>query len=421
MPPKNTHGKTHQKLVKLSQLLDFQEFKLLERDEQAAITHYLQSPDAKTRTKFLKSVDKIIPKFPIELRKTIRSRSVINDLPIPPAPLKKTDRVRQHQFKFIDLFAGIGGMRIAFQNLGGTCVFSSEWDSKAQDTYLKNYGEMPFGDITKIKDPGIIPDHKILVAGFPCQAFSIAGHRGGFNDTRGTLFHDVARILKKKQPDAFLLENVKGLLGHDKRQTIKIILQVLRDDLKYFVPDPQVINARHFGLPQNRERVFIVGFKDKAAFERFKYPEKLKSKPTIRQILEKEKVAAKYYISLQYLNTLKRHLARHQAKGHGFGYQIIDNDGVANAIVVGGMGRERNLIIDKRQKNLKPTTNIKGPINSDGIRRMTPREWARLQGFPEKFKVADSDAQAYRQFGNSVAIPAIEHTGHMILKALQLQ
>ena len=420
MPPNLKHEKPNQNLIKLSKLLDFPEIKILERDDKAAITHYLQSPDTQTRAKFLKSVNTIISNLPIELRKTIRSRSVINDFPIPPAPLKNTVRVRQQQFKFIDLFAGIGGMRIAFQNLGGTCVFSSEWDRNAQETYLKNYGEMPFGDITKIKDPGVIPDHKILVAGFPCQAFSIAGRRGGFDDTRGTLFHDVARILKKKQPDAFLLENVKGLLGHDKRKTINTILKVLREDLSYFVPEPQVINARHFGLPQNRERVFIVGFKDKAAFERFQYPEKLKSKPTIRQILEKEKVAAKYYISLQYLNTLKRHLARHQAKGHGFGYQIIDNDGVANAIVVGGMGRERNLVIDKRQRNLKPTTNIKGPINSEGIRRMTPREWARLQGFPEKFKVANSDAQAYRQFGNSVAIPAIEHTGHKILKALQL-
>ena len=420
MPPNLKHEKPNQNLIKLSKLLDFPEIKILERDDKAAITHYLQSQDTQTRAKFLKSVNTIISNLPIELRKTIRSRSVINDFPIPPAPLKNTVRVRQQQFKFIDLFAGIGGMRIAFQNLGGTCVFSSEWDRNAQETYLKNYGEMPFGDITKIKDPGVIPDHKILVAGFPCQAFSIAGRRGGFDDTRGTLFHDVARILKKKQPDAFLLENVKGLLGHDKRKTINTILKVLREDLSYFVPEPQVINARHFGLPQNRERVFIVGFKDKAAFERFQYPEKLKSKPTIRQILEKEKVAAKYYISLQYLNTLKRHLARHQAKGHGFGYQIIDNDGVANAIVVGGMGRERNLVIDKRQRNLKPTTNIKGPINSEGIRRMTPREWARLQGFPEKFKVANSDAQAYRQFGNSVAIPAIEHTGHKILKALQL-
>ena len=420
MPPNHKHEKSNQNLIKLSKLLDFPEIKILERDDLAVITHYLQSPDTKTRARYLERVNTLISNLPIELRKTIRSRSVINDFPIPPAPLKNTVRVRQQQFKFIDLFAGIGGMRIAFQNLGGTCVFSSEWDRNAQDTYLKNYGEMPFGDITQIKDPGVIPDHKILVAGFPCQAFSIAGRRGGFDDTRGTLFHDVARILKKKQPDAFLLENVKGLLGHDKRKTINTILQVLREDLSYFVPEPQVINARHFGLPQNRERVFIVGFKDKAAFERFQYPEKLKTKPTIRQILEKEKVAAKYYISLQYLNTLKRHLARHQAKGHGFGYQIIDNDGVANAIVVGGMGRERNLVIDKRQRNLKPTTNIKGPINSEGIRRMTPREWARLQGFPEKFKVANSDAQAYRQFGNSVAIPAIEHTGHKILKALQL-
>ena len=407
MPISATSLQTHGGKLKFSTLLTA--LNGLPDNELAVLTHFLQTRGSKAASNFVSEVKKNIP---ADVFKFVRDKEMVWDVPFPPN--------KSPDFTFIDLFAGIGGMRLALQGLNGKCVFSSEWDQQAQITYRTNFGEVPFGDITKIKDPGVIPDHKILVAGFPCQAFSIAGRRGGFDDTRGTLFHDVARILKKKQPDAFLLENVKGLLGHDKRKTINTILKVLREDLDYFVPEPQVMNARHFGLPQNRERVFIVGFKDRAAFERFQYPEKLKSKPTIRQILEKEKVAAKYYISLQYLNTLKRHLARHQAKGHGFGYQIIDNDGVANAIVVGGMGRERNLIIDKRQKNLTPTTNIKGPVNRDGIRRMTPREWARLQGFPEKFKVGDSDAQAYRQFGNSVAIPAIEHTGHMILKALQL-
>ena len=164
-------------------------------------------------------------------------------------------------FTFIDLFAGIGGFRLAMQNLGGKCVFSSEWDEQAQKTYAANFGDIPYGDITLEETKARIPkEFDILCAGFPCQAFSIAGKRGGFEDTRGTLFFDVAEIIRRHQPKAFFLENVKGLINHDKGHTLKTILNTLREDLGYFVPDPEIVNAKDFGVPQNRERIYIVGF-----------------------------------------------------------------------------------------------------------------------------------------------------------------
>lgn len=329
--------------------------------------------------------------------------------------------VENPKFTFIDLFAGIGGFRIAMQNLGGKCVFSSEWDAQAQKTYLLNYGEVPFGDITKESTKSFIPDDfDVLCAGFPCQAFSLAGKRLGFEETRGTLFFDVAEILRRKRPKAFFLENVKGLLIHDKGKTIKTILKVLRDDLDYYVPDPQIVNAMNFGVPQHRERVYIIGFRKDQGVTEFTYPEPTDTTKTFADIEEKETVSAKYYLSTQYIKTLIAHKKRHEAKGHGFGYEIIPNDGVANAIVVGGMGRERNLVRDYRLKDFTPVTNIKGEVNREGIRRMTPREWARLQGFPDNFIIEVSDASAYKQFGNSVAVPAIQATANEIIKRINL-
>ena len=323
------------------------------------------------------------------------------------------------KFTFIDLFAGIGGMRIAFQNLGGKCVFSSEIDKQAQKTYAINFGEIPEGDITKI-DENTIPDHDILVGGFPCQAFSIAGKRGGFNDTRGTLFFDVARIIKAKQPKAFFLENVKGLTNHRGGKTLATILNVLRNDLGYIVPEPQIMNAKNFGVPQNRERIFIVGFRADLGIkeEEFLYPEPTDTTKTIRDIMEKDVVSSKYYLSTTYLECLEKHKSRNEAKGNGFGYEIKDIDGISNTIVTGGMGRERNLIVDPRLKDFTPVTRIKGEVNRKGIRRMTPREWARLQGFPDNFKIEVADVSAYKQFGNSVAIPAIQATAKNLVQKL---
>ena len=396
--------KTHAGKLKFSTLLE--SFRPLPADRLADIFHFLQNRESNARQIFLNRVKSFLP---TETFRFIKDKEVIWDVPFPP--------VADPKFTFIDLFAGIGGMRIAFQKLNGQCVFSSEWDDQAKTTYSTNFGEVPYGDITKI-DEDEIPKHNILVAGFPCQAFSIAGFKSGFEDTRGTLFFDVARIIKSRKPDAFLLENVKGLVGHDKGKTLEIILRTLRDDLGYFVPEPRVMNARDFGVPQHRERIFIVGFKSKAAFNRFSYPKPLKVRKVIADIKEKDVVPVKYYLSTQYLSTLKAHRKRHSDKGNGFGYEVLSDDAIANAIVVGGMGRERNLLIDDRLKEFTPTTNIKGPVNREGIRKMTPREWARLQGFPDTFKIPVSDAQAYKQFGNSVAVPAVHATAKSLLAAL---
>lgn len=335
-----------------------------------------------------------------------------NDIPFP-APKKP-------KFQFIDLFAGIGGFRLALQKLGGKCVFTSEWDKYSKLTYEANFGEIPFGDITKEETKSYIPDNfDLLCAGFPCQAFSIAGRKGGFEDTRGTLFFDVAEIIKRKRPRAIFLENVKGLRSHDKGKTLATILNVLRNELNYYVPEPEIVNAKNFGVPQNRERIFIVGFRNDLAINEFKYPKPTDKTKVIEDILELKEVSVKYYLSDTYINTLRAHRARHESKGNGFGYEIISKDGTANAVVCGGMGRERNLIYDDKLTNFTPVTHIKGEVNREGIRKMTPREWARLQGFPDEFKIdVVSDAQAYKQFGNSVAVPAIQATAKKIIQYL---
>lgn len=326
------------------------------------------------------------------------------------------------QFTFIDLFAGIGGFRLALQELGGRCVFTSEWETKAQETYFENFGDIPYGDITAQETKAAIPkEFDVLCAGFPCQAFSIAGKRGGFEDTRGTLFYDVAEIIKQRRPKAVFLENVKGLVNHKSGKTLNTILNVLRNDLDYIVPDPQILNAKHYGVPQNRERIFIVGFRKEdynEAAENFQYPKPSKKKVTIKNILEKDPVPARYYLSKQYLNTLIEHKRRHAEKGNGFGYEIIREDEIANAIVVGGMGRERNLVIDDRLTDFTPETHIKGEINRQGIRKMTPREWARLQGFPDEFEFPVADVHCYKQLGNSVAVPAIKATAEQLLEII---
>ena len=326
----------------------------------------------------------------------------------------------EEEFTFIDLFAGIGGFRLAMQNLGGRCVFTSEWDNEAKKTYRENFGDIPFGDITKEETKKLIPDgFDVLCAGFPCQAFSIAGKRGGFEDTRGTLFFDVAEIIKRNKPKAVFLENVKGLRNHNGGRTLATILNVLRNDLDYYVPEPKIINAKEFGVPQNRERIYIVGFQKKLNISDFEYPDPTKKKVAFLNIREKKVVPTRYYLSTQYVQTLKNHKARHEEKGNGFGYEIIPDNGIANAIVVGGMGRERNLVIDNRITDFTPTTHIKGVVNREGIRKMTPREWARLQGFPDKYKIPVADASAYKQFGNSVAVPAIEATAQKIIEKIQ--
>lgn len=381
-------------------------------DDLAIITHYLHAPN---------------PRYRQHYKRMMQSRNLLSVVDLFEmtqfASRVVFPSVDEPRFRFIDLFAGIGGMRLAMQQAGGQCVFSSEWDASARMTYFANFGEIPFGDITSIANenrPSLeIPSHDVLVAGFPCQAFSIAGFKGGFDDTRGTLFFNLVRAIEDHKPKAFLLENVKGLVSHDRKKTFRRILEVLREELEpaYHVKW-KIVNAKDFGVPQNRERIFIVGFRSIAAFERFEFPVGRETAKRIENIKESEIVDTKYYLSQRYYETLVRHRKRHEAKGNGFGFEIRRDNDFANAIVVGGMGRERNLLIDKRRRVFEPTTNIAGKVNELGIRRMTPREWARLQGFDEQFKIPVSDAQAYKQFGNSVAVPAVAATAKAIVKAL---
>jgi len=391
-------------------------------EKKAVITHYLHNIDNGVAKHFKKDALKYIKEYiqyqeeennlPMVAEDALQQLLFeVNDVPFPTP--------ENYKFKFIDLFAGVGGFRLAMQNLGGKCVFTSEWDKHAQKTYRANFGEVPFGDITKEETKKFIPDgFDVLCAGFPCQAFSIAGKRGGFEDTRGTLFFDVAEIIKRKKPKAIFLENVKGLRNHNGGKTLATILNVLRNDLDYFVPEPQIINAKNFGVPQQRERIYIVGFRKDQGVTEFEYPKPLKKKVKFADVKEKKVPATKYFLSTQYVQTLINHKERHESKGNGFGYAIIPDDGIANSIVVGGMGRERNLVYDHRITDYTPTTHIKGTVNREGIRKMTPREWARLQGFPDKYVIPVADASAYKQFGNSVAVPAIQATANKLLELI---
>jgi DNA (cytosine-5)-methyltransferase 1 len=319
----------------------------------------------------------------------------------PPFPNPDPQEAR---FSMIDLFAGIGGIRLAFQKYGGYTVFSSEWDKFAAKTYRVNFGEEPHGDITKI-DEKDIPNHNILLAGFPCQPFSQAGLKKGFDDIRGTLFFDIARILKEKKPEAFLLENVKQLKNHDKGRTFAIIKKTL-EDIGYTV-HAEILRAADFGVPQNRERIFIVGFNKEKGGELvpFEFP-KPTFKPTrVGDILEKE-VDEKYTISDRLWQGHLRRKEMHKKKGNGFGFSLFNEDSpYTNTISARYYKDGSEILIDQ------------GPGKNP--RKLTPRECKRLQGFPENFIIPVSDTQAYRQFGNSVAVPVVEAIAKEMLEAME--
>ncbi len=319
------------------------------------------------------------------------------------------------KYKSIDLFAGIGGIRLGFERAFGdeiNTVFVSEWDEYAQKTYKANFKD-DFdiaGDITKI-DEKEVPEFDICLAGFPCQAFSLAGKRQGFDDNykglcRGTLFLDVARICELHKPKVIFCENVKGLKIHDRGRTFEIITKTF-ENLGYKVFS-SILNSKDFGVPQNRERIYIVCFREDVAPTEFHFPKPTGESVCLKDILDTAPISPKYYLSDVYMETLRNHKARHEAKGNGFGYEIRPLDGIAGAIVCGGMGRERNLIVDSREHSMVPVTHIKGEINKEDIRKMTPREWARLQGFPDSYKLELSDTHLYKQFGNSVTVNVIE-------------
>lgn len=324
---------------------------------------------------------------------------------------RKQKKTGENQFTFIDLFAGIGGMRIAFDNVGGTCVYSNEWNKYSQKTYFANFGEQPEGDITQV-DEADIPDHDILVAGFPCQPFSIAGvskknsmgKATGFEDkTQGTLFFDVCRILKEKRPKAFLLENVKNLRSHDRGRTFKVIRESL-DELGYEIFF-DILDGQNY-VPQHRERILIVGFDRQRYGKEIEFEFQLtppERKPVMRDILDQE-VEDKYTLSDKLWRYLQDYAAKHKAAGNGFGYGIARPDGISRTISARYYKDGSEILIEQEGKN---------------PRRLTPRECARLQGFPDTFQIPVSDTQAYKQFGNSVVVPLIENVAKAIVKKLK--
>src|SRR3989338_137967 len=304
------------------------------------------------------------------------------------------------QFTFIDLFAGIGGIRIPFEDLGGECVFSSEWDRPCQITYQANFKEIPCGDITKIK-PEQIPFFDILLAGFPCQPFSQAGTKKGFGDTRGTLFFDISKIVDYHKPKVVFLENVKRLRTHDNGNTLRVINKTLTQ-LGYNVYH-KVLNAKDFGLPQNRERIYIVAFLGKAGFS---FPNPSREKTKVGDILEK-KFDPKYTISDKLWSGHKRRKIEHRLKGNGFGYGLFsEKSSYTNTISARYYKDGSEILIEQKGKN---------------PRKLTPREAARLQGFPDSFMIPVSDLQAYKQFGNSVSVPVIRELAKNVLISMKTQ
>ncbi|MCO6559114.1 MAG: DNA (cytosine-5-)-methyltransferase [Bifidobacterium sp.] len=330
----------------------------------------------------------------------IEANAIMNfaqDIPFPNVDKKSA------KFTFIDLFAGIGGIRIPFSQLGGRCVFSSEWNSFSQKTYRINYGETPEGDITAIKSAEI-PDFDVLLGGFPCQPFSQAGLHKGFSDTRGTLFFEIERILEDKRPKAFLLENVKQLKGHDHGNTFKVILEHL-DKLDYSV-DYKVLRAADFGVPQNRERIYIVGF-DRKRFgddPSFTFPEPPCTPTRVGDILE-DNVDEKYTISDKLWTGHQRRKAANRKAGKGFGYSLVTADSEYTGTLSARYYKDGSEILVSQGDKKNP-------------RKLTPKECARLQGFPDDFIIPVSDTQAYKQFGNSVAVPVIRAVAQQMAKVL---
>lgn len=338
-------------------------------------------------------------------------------------------------FTFIDLFAGIGGIRLPYQQAGGRCMFSSEWDKFAQKTYAANFGELPSGDITKIA-ANSIPDHDVLLGGFPCQAFSQAGLKLGFSDTRGTMFFEIQRIIAHKRPKAFMLENVKQLRGHEKGRTLQTILDILEgrnvQEISTDIPMSEdarealsnrlnyhvfysVLRAADFGLPQNRERIFIVGFnrdyygEDIDFSQLFTWPMPPCTPTRVGDILENPLcVDDKYTISEKLWSGHRRRKEEHLNKGNGFGYSLFTkNSQYTNTISARYYKDGSEILIDQSDIGKLP-------------RKLTPRECAKLQGFPDNYIVnAVSDVQAYKQFGNSVAVPVVRAVATQLLATMQ--
>jgi DNA (cytosine-5)-methyltransferase 1 len=375
-------------------------------DGVANLTHYFQNHDSAAKKIFEPAAKEYLTELHDKLQITnepeFQYYLPLNwDIPFPP--------VKKPKFTFIDLFAGIGGIRLAYQNLGGKCVFTSEWNNPAKQTYEANFGEVPFGDITKISEKDI-PDHDLLLAGFPCQPFSIAGvskknalgrAHGFLDETQGTLFFDIARIIDYKRPKAFMLENVKNLVSHDKGKTFIIISNTLRE-LGYSIHF-RVLDSKHF-VPQHRERIIIVGFNKEifAGNYHFEFPKLPDPTKSVGEILEKNP-DSKYTLTENLWIYLQNYAQKHKAKGNGFGFGLVDVNGITRTISA---------------RYYKDGSEALIPQNGSRPRRLTPRECARLQGYPDTFIWPVSDMQAYKQFGNSVTVPLIQAVGEKLIEEM---
>ena len=382
----------------------------------AVLTHYLQNFGIKEYCNVEEDAQNILyQKFAIRLE-TVMDGSLMENL------FKETQNVpfpptKNPKFTFIDLFAGMGGFRIAMQNLGGKCVFSSEWNSFAQKTYFANFGEMPFGDITMEQTKKYIPkDFDVLCAGFPCQPFSIAGvskknslgrSHGFMDETQGTLFFEVADIINNKRPRAFFLENVKNLISHDKGNTFRVISNTLKE-LGYTIFF-KVMNGKHF-VPQNRERIFIVGFRNDiyGSADNFSFPDLPEPTSKIKDILD-QNVDAKYTLTDNLWRYLQEYAAKHKAAGNGFGFGLTDINGTARTLSARYYKDGSEILIPQ--------------VGHDGEfinpRRLTPKECVRLMGYPENYIItAVSDLQGYRQCGNSVVVPLITAVAEKLVDVL---
>ena len=375
----------------------------------ATVSHYLRNNDKKLKKPALRYGEELLNGFLKDTTSIVEESALQylikyqEEIPFP--------KPENPMFTFIDLFAGIGGFRIAMQNNGGECVFSSEWDKMAQRTYYANFGEIPFGDITKEDTKKWIPENfDLLCGGFPCQPFSIAGvskknalgRKHGFEDEKqGNLFFHIAEIIEKHRPKAYFLENVKNLVSHDKGNTFKTIKETL-EGLNYTF-DYMVLNGKHF-VPQNRARTFMVGF-DKNHYRndmKFIFPEMPEANHKVKDILEK-KVEAKYTLTDHLWKYLQDYAKKHNEKGNGFGFGLVDFEGITRTMSARYYKDGSEILIPQKNKN---------------PRRLTPRESARLLGYPENFRIEVSDGAAYKQFGNSVVMPLIQTIGEKISKLL---
>lgn len=406
---------------KLSPYLCDQQFD----ESYALLSHYIQLQDNNEATEY----KKILLEHGIEIKNLPSTDSFNKKFGIPFHAEKKS------KFTFIDLFAGIGGFRLAMQNLGGKCVFSSEWDDAAKQTYFENYGEVPFGDITKPETKALIPEKfDVLCAGFPCQPFSYSGQKLGFKDqTKGTLFFDVCEILKDRQPQAFFLENVKGIVSHENGKTIETIRRILTDELGYDIHE-SVLCSLDFGLPQKRERWYCVGFKKKVDF---KFPIGTQKGVVLRDIIDLDNDDPSLVLPEFELERIKYHFEHEQEvrvkhdnskyapntkKGKYGVYSFQKPDGSLR-FHVGDPAKTQIQEAFYSCLDSYASTIIanRTPKLWDIKRKLSIRESARLQGFPDDFKIPVSAAQAYKQFGNSVSVPVLTEIVKCIIKNLELE